>query len=567
MSGIFICISYTQKYSRLKIEMEEKIIKYDKWIILLVWAGIFLPHLGLLPVNIMEARNFVTAREMIRDGNWILTTMNGLPRYEKPPVPTWLTAFSALIFGLKSVAALRLPSALAALVLLLFTRRLSFLLGQSNRFALHTTLILATSFYVIYAGRDGSWDVYAHTFMMGAIFFVFKLLLDDRKTHKHALFAGLFLGLSFLSKGPVSHFALLLPFLIAYGLVYKYRSVKEKITSILLFFLIAFIVSGWWPLYIYSVDRAGAETIAKIEGDAWFTNSVRPIYYYWSFFAQSGIWTIPAFVSLLYPYMKNKVSDLKAYQFTFLWTVIAVVLLSLIPEKKARYLFPVLIPLAFNVAFYADYLWTEFKNLRAVEKLPVYMHFGILILVGLAFPFVLFLLFERELILVKYWYFGASILMVSSALLMLRFLGKKDMPKLFFVNIVYLIIIVVVAFPLCQLFYEDSGNKATQKILMAEKTFKTTTYSFGEISPEILWAFDAHALPQIDAIEPLPNFQKATFLVNEKNEETFLLNFKKDFKIKFLQTVDLNHFRRDSRNYKDRLVNKLFLIEATNDRN
>jgi 4-amino-4-deoxy-L-arabinose transferase-like glycosyltransferase len=547
--------------------MEEKILKYDKWIILLVWAGIFLPHLGLLPVNIMEARNFVTAREMIRDGNWILTTMNGMPRYEKPPLPTWLTAFSALIFGLKSVAALRLPAALAALVLILFTRRLSFLLGQSKRFALHTALILATSFYVIYAGRDGSWDVYAHAFMMGGIFFLFKLLSDDRKAYQHGLASGLFLGLSFLSKGPVSHFALLLPFLIAYGFVYNYRSVRKKIAPLSLFFLIAFIVSAWWPLTIYFFDRTDAETIAKIESNAWLTNSVRPIYYYWSFFTQSGIWTIPAFVSLLYPYLKNKVSNSKAYQFTFLWTIFAVLLLSLIPEKKARYLFPVLIPLAFNVAFYVDYLWIEFKNLKGVEKLPVYIHFGILILVGLAFPFVFFFLFGRELSFLNYWYFGASVLMFSSALWMLKFLGKKDIPKLFFVNIIYVIVILVFAFPLCQLFYDDLENKATQKILMAEKIFKTATYSYGEISPEILWQFDAHVLPQIDAIESLPNFQKATFLVNEGNEKTFLLNFRKDFKIKFLQTIDLNHFSHDSKNYKERLANKLFLIEAMNDKN
>ena len=50
-----------------------------------------------LAVSIMEARNFITAREMITDGNWLLTTMNGEARYEKPPLPTWLTAISASV--------------------------------------------------------------------------------------------------------------------------------------------------------------------------------------------------------------------------------------------------------------------------------------------------------------------------------------------------------------------------------------------------------------------------------------------------------------------------------------
>lgn len=60
--------------------------------LLLVIAMLGFSH-GNLPVSIMEARNFITAREMITDGNWLLTTMNGLPRYEKPPLPTWLTGF------------------------------------------------------------------------------------------------------------------------------------------------------------------------------------------------------------------------------------------------------------------------------------------------------------------------------------------------------------------------------------------------------------------------------------------------------------------------------------------
>lgn len=43
-----------------------------------------------LPTDIMEARNIVTAREMVADGNWLVPTMNGELRLEKPPLPTWV---------------------------------------------------------------------------------------------------------------------------------------------------------------------------------------------------------------------------------------------------------------------------------------------------------------------------------------------------------------------------------------------------------------------------------------------------------------------------------------------
>ena len=87
----------------------------------LICIAIFITHLDALLVNIMEARNFVTAREMLQDSNWLLTTLNGEPRYQKPPLPTWLTAGSGFLFGIKSVFAMRLPAALVSIMMVLTT--------------------------------------------------------------------------------------------------------------------------------------------------------------------------------------------------------------------------------------------------------------------------------------------------------------------------------------------------------------------------------------------------------------------------------------------------------------
>lgn len=46
--------------------------------------------------DIMESRNIITAREMVYDGHWMVPTMNGDLRLEKPPLPTWLTAVAEL---------------------------------------------------------------------------------------------------------------------------------------------------------------------------------------------------------------------------------------------------------------------------------------------------------------------------------------------------------------------------------------------------------------------------------------------------------------------------------------
>jgi len=83
--------------------MRSYIEKYPYLTILVMWCFIFLSHLDTLYPNIMEARNFVTAREMLTQGNWILTTMDGLPRYEKPPLPTGFFSRFKIRLGLTSI--------------------------------------------------------------------------------------------------------------------------------------------------------------------------------------------------------------------------------------------------------------------------------------------------------------------------------------------------------------------------------------------------------------------------------------------------------------------------------
>ncbi|WP_339832580.1 glycosyltransferase family 39 protein, partial [uncultured Altibacter sp.] len=158
-------------------------------LLVLTCIGIFFVNLDALYVNIMEARNFITAREMLEDGNWLLTTLNGEPRYQKPPLPTWLTAISAAIFGLKSVAALRLPAALVTLLLVLSTYRLAVKFTQQKSYAFIGSLILATSFYVVFSGRNGQWDIFTHAFMMGTIYVLYRFFTEDRNLLLHALVA------------------------------------------------------------------------------------------------------------------------------------------------------------------------------------------------------------------------------------------------------------------------------------------------------------------------------------------------------------------------------------------
>ena len=199
----------------------------------------------------------------------------------------------------------------------------------------------------------------------GTLKFLSVLLFKNETVNwQHVILASLGIAASLLSKGPVSFYALLLPFLIAFALTFKFNNITYKLPALITILVLALILGGSWYLYVRLEDPKTFEAITSKETANWTSYNVRPFYYYWSFFTQSGIWTIPAFIGLLYPYMKRRAIHYKAYKFTFLWTVIAVILLSIIPEKKSRYLMPVLIPLALNTGFYIEYLFRRFKGLN-----------------------------------------------------------------------------------------------------------------------------------------------------------------------------------------------------------
>ncbi|UOB18021.1 ArnT family glycosyltransferase [Abyssalbus ytuae] len=528
--------------------------------ILLASIVIFVSHLGILYVNIMEARNFITAREMVNDGNWLLTTMNGLPRYEKPPLPTWLTAFSSMLFGQSNVFGLRLPAALAAIFMIVVFYKNTLKIYNDKRFGLIAGLILATSFYVIFSGRNGQWDIFTHSFMVASIYFLFQFLNDDENVWKNALLASLFFGFSFLSKGPVSLYALWLPFLTAYGLTYKFKSLKSKLFPFITFLVLGLGIGISWFIYVRVTDPASFLEITKEEAANWGSYNIRPFYYYWSFFTQSGIWTIPAFISLLYPYLKNKVSNKKAYRFSFAWTMASVIFLSLVPEKKARYLLPVLIPLALNTAFYIEYLINNFKSIKnKKETLPVYFNFGLIAIIGIVFPIAGYIFFKGKLSGLWLYFILASVSLLAIGILILLQLKKKNIEHVFYLTIAFIMSIMLFGFPLSKAFNTNTAFKSTRDL--NRETLKI--YSFGENAPEIIWEFGKKA-PRIDVHDKItfPDEKVFGLLVPTSNNENFRRIFDKNFLVIKEEAIDLNYtVSPGKKNHKNRLTSSYYIIK------
>ena len=509
-----------------------------------------------IPVSIMEARNFISAREMLTDNNWVLTTMNGDARYEKPPLPTWITAVFGFFFGIKSVLALRWPALLMVASIGISSYFISKKLTDNTSHSLINGFLVITSFYVIGITIEGPWDIYAHGFMLAALLQLFTLLNNESIGVKTSLLFILFLAASVLSKGPVSLYVLFLSFLIAYGLSYGYKGKKLNYLKLLVLLIFGIFIGAWWYMHVRVIDPETFTAIAERETSNWSSYNVRPFYYYWSFFVQSGLWTIPAFISLLYPYLKSRVRHKKAYKFSFYWTLIAVILLSVIPEKKSRYLMPVLIPLAINTGFYIDYIIREFKDLKSKkETYPVYFNFGLIGLLAILFPLSGILLGASLVDDVLIRFIITSLISLVIGCYIFKYLKAKQLKKVFYLAVSFMLSIGLLALPLVV-----TQTPENYKALSEFKTNPFPIYSLGYVAPEVIYNY-GNKIPALEMEEGyfIPNTKQFYVLSEKRNMET-IEPLSKIYTIEYLENFDLNTSKKDTRAYKTRLVNYLYKL-------
>lgn len=320
--------------------------KYTNWILAVFVVITFFVNNHVLVPDIMESRNIITAREMVYDGNWVVTTMNGDLRLEKPPLPTWGTALAEIVSP-DSLFMQRAMAGCAALLLVFFFYRFAKRILNIN--PVLAALILCTCYNVVLMGRTASWDIYCHAFMMAAICIMAEAFSRPGPQWPRLLTAGVMIGLSIMSKGPVSLYGLLLSFLIAYAIIWR-PSMRGKWLPVAVMAVLAVAIGTWWYAYIHLTQPEALAHVAGKESGAWFNHNVRPWYYYWTFFLETGIWSVAMLTVLVYAVVCQWKRMAKPLRLSLLWLLVALVLLSLLPEKKNRYLLPVLIPAALAIA-------------------------------------------------------------------------------------------------------------------------------------------------------------------------------------------------------------------------
>lgn len=118
-----------------------------------VLVGLSVPvlfwRLGTVEVEgILEARVAITAREMLRRNEWILPTMNGELRLQKPPLAYWLPMLLAAGRGTFDEWTLRLPFAFVGVATLFVVWRIGSIYGGSRHGLLAGIVLLSSPLFM-----------------------------------------------------------------------------------------------------------------------------------------------------------------------------------------------------------------------------------------------------------------------------------------------------------------------------------------------------------------------------------------------------------------------------------
>ena len=218
---------------------------YPYLILCLLGIFFFMTFLGEFHLFDWDEINFAeSSREMLSTENFFQVQINFEPFQEKPPLFFWLQSFSMKLFGVNEFAA-RLPNA----VIGVFTLMLVFRIGSSmkgNRFGWIWSLIYLGSLLPHMYYKSGIIDPVFNLFIFLGIYFLIRWVHATVIRHrmKFSLFAGLFIGLAVITKGPVGLLLLLLTVLVFW--ILNRDKKMFKINEIVVFIAGFSFISFFW---------------------------------------------------------------------------------------------------------------------------------------------------------------------------------------------------------------------------------------------------------------------------------------------------------------------------------
>lgn len=335
--------------------------------VVILWHILFLPNLGKPELQGEETRRVLPAINMLNDGDWIVPSIAGEHYFNKPPGINWPIALSYWLTGQQNEFNARLVSTLfvLAMVLVIVT-------GKGPWLSIGGRLLAAVIFMTCAATVEKGRliEIEAVYLALTGIAIVWWLDFYSRQANSLVMWVvpGTVLGYSMLVKGPIS---VIVFYSVVISVLICTKRFKHifRIEHLLSLALVFGPVSVWYILARDSVDTEAMNSTLSSQ----MTNRVlgQFNFKYWlsnvfKSFANFLPWII--FLGALWD--KRSLDNMAENEKRFfkglrLGTIIAFLILNMMPLNHPRYSLPVVAPVSLALACALSYR----KELTGWDKL------------------------------------------------------------------------------------------------------------------------------------------------------------------------------------------------------
>lgn len=309
-----------------------------------------------------EAREAGIAREMIENGEWAATYINGALFLEKPPLYTWTIAICLKSFGYHDWAA-RIPAFIFTLGILI----LMFVLARQGLTPLGAsaaTVSLGSMYLFVQNSHIATID-------NGLMFFIMAAMTPLVTARKEKVFSGsrtaiLYgnIALAFLCKGFVGP-VLIIGTMLCYTAISRNRSLVKNARP-LIGFAIVFIIVGSWFLALWHIGgesyfRTFFITNHVYRFTGYYGPSANCLYYIPYIFIAPFPWTllVPCGLWVIAKRWANNPDARPFWTWIGAWTCTMFLVLSVAGSKDDNYFLPLLPPFALAAGAWVDH---SFQN-------------------------------------------------------------------------------------------------------------------------------------------------------------------------------------------------------------
>ncbi len=358
-------------------------------IVVIIWAAIYLPSLGLFEIRGEEGRRILPAMAMLESGNFLVPQVGGEDYFRKPPLINWAVAGSLKLFGARNEWVVRAPSVLSLLmVALVFVTVGRGSLGASG--SLVAAMVWLTSVANIQKGRLIEIEALYASLTALAVVLWLSWWREGRSPWLTWIVPWIFLGLGWLAKGPTHLFFFYAVVIAALWQSRQWRLLYHPAHIAGIFVMLG--IFGAWaiPLLRVSagqgvVNRWSSQFTGRATGDyftfsAWITILPRALAYLLPWILLAPLIRLPAF--------SNEADKRLAH--ALLWsTFLPLTLVSLLPGSAPRYSIPTIAGFAWLIGMaYAQNVfrlpaWLQGDQPKAINwRIPVVAFVGLAVLAG-----------------------------------------------------------------------------------------------------------------------------------------------------------------------------------------